>query len=93
MLLHGHRFVSSLADCIWMFRVFQLLARYMGFCASMGGRFYSLKSKNACKNPFSWFPHGLENLENGKTFSSQGILNRLEKWGDLTPNTGKVREF
>ena len=29
--------------------------------------------------------------KNGKTFSSQGILNRLEKSGDFTQNTGKVR--
>ena len=30
--------------------------------------------------------------KNGKTFSSQGILNRLEKPGTFTPNTGKVTE-
>ena len=47
-----------------------------------------LKAKNCTR-----FPHGLENLENGTAFSSQGILNRLEKWGNFTPNTGKVREF
>ena len=29
------------------------------------------------------FPLGLENLENGKAFSSQGILNRLEKSGKI----------
>ena len=37
--------------------------------------------------------HGLENLENGKTFSSQRILNRLEKWAKFTQNTGKVFIF
>ena len=35
--------------------------------------------------------------KNGKAFSSQGksqrILNRLEKSGKITQNTGKVREF
>ena len=31
--------------------------------------------------------------KNGKAFSSQGILNRLEKSGKITRNTGKVREF
>ena len=31
--------------------------------------------------------------KNGKAFSSQGILNRLEKSGKTTPNTGKQREF
>ena len=41
----------------------------------------------------SGFPLGLENLENGKAFSSQGILNRLEKSGKITQNTGKLGEF
>ena len=31
--------------------------------------------------------------KNEKTFSSQGILNRLEKSGNFTQNTGKIREF
>ena len=31
--------------------------------------------------------------KNGKEFSSQGILNRLEKSGKITQNTGKLREF
>ena len=31
--------------------------------------------------------------KNGKAFSSQGILNRLEKSGKTTQNTGKLREF
>ena len=39
------------------------------------------------------FPLGLENLENGKAFSSQGISNRLEKSGKITQNTGELREF
>ena len=42
---------------------------------------------------YPWFPHGLENLENGKTFSSQRILNRLEKRAKFTQNTGKVFIF
>ena len=31
--------------------------------------------------------------KNGKAFSSQGILNRLEKSGKITQNTGKLKEF
>ena len=31
--------------------------------------------------------------KNGKTFSSQGILNRREKSGKITENTGKARKF
>ena len=31
--------------------------------------------------------------KNEKTFSSQGILNRLEKSGNFIQNTGKMREF
>ena len=31
--------------------------------------------------------------KNEKTFSSRGILNRLEKSGNFTQNTGKMREF
>ena len=49
-----------------------------------------------CK-AMSGFPLGLENLgkwegifQSGK---SQGILNRLEKSGKITQNTGKLREF
>ena len=41
----------------------------------------------------TWFPIGLENLNNGKAFFSQGILNRLEKSEKSTKNAGKVREF
>ena len=44
------------------------------------------------------FPLGLENLENLEKFEgifqsgkSQGILNRLEKSGKTTQNTGKLR--
>ena len=33
------------------------------------------------------------NLENGKTFSSQGILHRLEKSGKFGQNTGKSGKF
>ena len=43
------------------------------------------------------FPLGLENLEKWEGIfqsgKSQGILNRLEKSGKATPNTGKLREF
>ena len=43
------------------------------------------------------FPLGLEYLEKVegifKSGKSQGILNRLEKWGKITQNTGKVKEF
>ena len=43
------------------------------------------------------FPLGLENLEKWKGIfqsgKSQGILNRLEKSGKITQNTGKLREF
>ena len=37
----------------------------------------------------SWLPSG---LENGKAFSSQGILPRLEKSENFTQNTGKIRK-
>ena len=43
------------------------------------------------------FPLGLENLEKWEGIfqsgKSQGILNRLEKSGKITQNTGKLREF
>ena len=43
------------------------------------------------------FPLGLENLEKWEGIfqsgKSQGILNRLEKSGKTTQNTGKLREF
>ena len=46
------------------------------------------------------FPLGLEKLENLEKWEgifqsgkSQGILNRLEKSGKITQNTGKLREF
>ena len=45
----------------------------------------------------SGFPLGLENLEKWEGIfqsgKSQGILNRLEKSGKITQNTGKIREF
>ena len=45
----------------------------------------------------SGFPLGLENLEKREGIfqsgKSQGILNRLEKSGKITQNTGKLREF
>ena len=43
------------------------------------------------------FPLGLENLEKWEGIfqsgKSQGILNRLEKSGKITQNTGKLKEF
>ena len=43
------------------------------------------------------FPLGLENLEKWEGIfqsgKSQGILNRLEKSGKITQNTGKLMEF
>ena len=46
---------------------------------------------------FTGFPLGLENLEKWESIfqsgKSQGILNRLEKSGKITQNTGKIREF
>ena len=43
------------------------------------------------------FPLGLEDLENWEGIfqsgESQGILNRLEKSGKITQNTGKLGEF
>ena len=48
-------------------------------------------------NHQSGFPLGLENLEKWEGIfqsgKSQGILNRLEKSGKITQNTGKLREF
>ena len=35
----------------------------------------------------------LKTWKNGKAFSIQGILNRLEKSGKITQNSGKLREF
>ena len=57
---------------------------------------------NGAKNFFSstGFPLGLEKLENLEKWEgifqsgkSQGILNRLEKSGKTTQNTGKLRKF
>ena len=46
---------------------------------------------------YSGFPLGLENLEKWEGIfqsgKSQGILNRLEKSGKTTQNTGKLRKF
>ena len=46
-------------------------------------------------NTISGFPLGLENLEKWEGIfqsgKSQGILNRLEKSGKITQNTGKLR--
>ena len=43
------------------------------------------------------FPLGLENLEKWEGIfqsgKSPGILNRLEKSGKITQNTGKLRKF
>ena len=46
---------------------------------------------------YSGFPLGLENLEKWEGIfqsgKSQGILNRLEKSGKITQNSGKLWEF
>ena len=41
------------------------------------------------------WPHGshLDNLEECENFFSQGILNKLEKSGNFTQNTGKMSEL
>ena len=40
------------------------------------------------------YSHGFHmDRKTGEIFSSQAIVNRLEKSGDFTQNTGKVREF
>ena len=46
---------------------------------------FLLKTTKAKTTEFAWFLHRLENLENGKTFSSQGKSGYFEQ-------TGKVRE-
>ena len=50
-----------------------------------------------CVRIITGFPLGLENLEKWEGIfqsgKSQGILNRLEKSGKITQNTGKLREF
>ena len=44
-----------------------------------------------------FFLHGLDNLKRWEDFfqpgKSRGILNRLEKFGNFTQNTGKIRKF
>ena len=57
----------------------------------------SVAISGGCRTDLTGFPLGLENLgkwegifQSGK---SQGILNRLEKSGKITQNTGKLREF
>ena len=45
----------------------------------------------------SGFPHGLENLEKWEGIfqagKNRGILNRLEKSGKISQNTGKLKQF
>ena len=55
---------------------------------------------NITQSTLTGFPLGLENLENLEKWEgifqsgkSQGILNRLEKSGKITQNTGKLRKF
>ena len=59
--------------------------------------FYSLCPYCGCSFTQSGFPLGLENLEKWEGIfqsgKSQGILNRLEKSGKITQNTGKLWEF
>ena len=55
-----------------------------------------LHSKFLGKSPAdtcTWFPYGLENEKTFQSGKSQGILNRLEKSGNFTQNTGKVRKL
>ena len=54
----------------------------------------------SCHKDYSWFPHGLEMGKHfpvrkfGTDWKSQGILPQiLEKWGNCTQNTEKMREF
>ena len=83
--------------------------RCTGFCTKYGtpgGKFigndiaqhelhFELNPEN--QKRYSGFPLGLENLEKWERIfqsgKSQGILNRLEKSGKITQNTGKLREF
>ena len=57
----------------------------------------SKNKRNKAASKAAGFPLGLENLEKWEGIfqsgKSQGILNRLEKSGKTTPNTGKLREF
>ena len=56
-----------------------------------------VKTQNTLSTKISGFPLGLENLEKWEGIfqsgKSQGILNRLEKSGKITQNTGKLMEF
>ena len=53
--------------------------------------------KCMCSQWVTGFPLGLKNLEKWEGIfqsgKSQGILNRLEKSGKITQNTGKLKEF
>ena len=49
--------------------------------------------RNAVHESSAWFPLGLETWKNGRVFSSQGILLRLEKSGNFTQNTGKIQKI
>ena len=54
------------------------------------GRPKKIKEEELESEGTTGFPLG---LERGKAFSSQGILNRLEKSEKVTQNTRKAREF
>ena len=69
-----------------------------GACMANGGGAHMWQRGYAWQGGMhAGFPLGLENLEKWEGIfqsgKSQGILNRLEKSGKITQNTGKLREF
>ena len=68
-----------------------------GVCVVAGGHAWLPGGAWLLGGVHAGFPLGLENLEKwGGIFQSgksQGILNRLEKSGKITQNTGKIGEF
>ena len=81
-------------NTVRMQELFPWIIELTGEGKSQHSRILNLRKKNSqlfSKNP--GLPLGLENLGNGRAFSSQGILNRLEESGEITQNTGKLREF
>ena len=58
---------------------------------------YTVASIKTFRNILAGFPLRLKNLEKWEGIlqsgKSQGILNRREKSGKITQNTGKFREF
>ena len=68
----------------------------MSACRGGGGGLPARRG-GGCLPARTGFPLGLENLEKWEGIfqsgKSQGILNRLEKSGKITQNTGKYWEF